>query len=149
MESIKSEHLKEIAQIKEQNEKHLNDIKTRYDQEKNCFKTQLSRVHAETVKETHKSNGGDYLNEIRELNNHLNEFKKQSQSEIATIKNQRDEYAKKLAVSQKNSSAMQNSQTIQAQTIKTLKEKLDKTQEQFHLHVECYGYIQKYISQMS
>ena len=140
---MQKEHGSEVESIKLQSENALNDIKYIYEQEKLAIENRLDKSkHNLKALELQTQDSGErpnlnlqeiqnnYLEEIQELNIHLDAFKKQSYDEIKSVKKQRDDALKRVSTMEiqlnKMKSHMRNNQNIHDQSSKTLKSKLEK-----------------------
>lgn len=105
LERLKLEHEKEIAAVKQKCEQSLNDIKYIHDQERMRAENKLEKIReelklAQSYKEVNNSANfreiqSNCLEEIQELNAHLDIFKKQSYEQMAQLKSERDDAIKK------------------------------------------------------
>lgn len=111
LENIKADYNKEKDKLKEQYEKSLSEIKNLHEMEKKGFDERYSKIchelnmaHSQKEESVAKSVNeiqSNYIEEIQELNAHLDAFKKQSYEELAGLKKERDEALKKIEALEK------------------------------------------------
>ena len=140
IEKLKAEHALEIQGMKQQTEIGIKEIDHIHQQEKKGLEDNIANLknEIEQLKKEKFENStvippNNCLEEIRELNSHLDAFKKQAQEEINLIKKQRDEALKSVDSLQSELTGlkhtMRNTQTIQEQSAKNYKQKLEKAKE--------------------
>jgi hypothetical protein len=139
IEKLKSEHQKEIEHTKSTSEASLKDIKYIHQQEKLVLqerneKQQTIIKSLQLQKESSNNSNisemqANYVKEIKELNVHLNDYKKQHEEEVLAIKKQRDDALRKVEALEHNlltaKGVMKASQNDKAHT----KAKSDKHKE--------------------
>ncbi len=145
MEKMRTEHAAELGRVKEQSEAAINDIKYIYEQEKHGLEERLAKEHSEVLELQKLRDQGmlgtgtqSCLDEIRELNAHLEAFKRQSQEELSALRKQRDEATRRAdSVEEELNSLrhnMRNTQLIHDQSAKNFKQKLVQAQELIESH---------------
>ncbi len=161
VERMKLEHAVELERVKQQSEAAVKDIKYIYEQEKHGLEERLSKSHNEVLELQKQKDQGlmgstgtqNCINEIRELNAHLDAFKKQSQEEIATLKRQRDEAIKRADSMEEELSSlrhtMRNTQMIHEQSAKNFRQKLEKAQQLIESNENAQTELQKVRKQVA
>ncbi len=144
LEKLKAEHAKEIERTKQQEENTLKDIKYIYGQEKAALEARLEKAHNELKVARSTKEGNDnaanlqemqakYLEEIEELNSHLSSFKQQSQEEVETLKQERDEAVERAMELEKElaraSGSIRTMQSLHNKSSVELSQKLEKAKE--------------------
>jgi len=150
-EKLKVEHATELSQIKSQSENTLKDIKEIFEAEKASLTEQLAKAHNEilVMQKNQNSLGGtqNCLEEIRELNAHLDAFKKQSQEEILGLKKQKEDLQKRAETAEEELNSlkhtMRNTQMIYDQSAKNFKQKLEKAQQLIETNENAQTELQK------
>lgn len=137
IEKVKADSTREMERIKQQNAVALNDIKCIYEQEKRGIEEKLQKAHSDIINMKKQSTDFTHqescVDEIRELNSHLDSFKKQSQEEISELKLQKEDVLKKLATAEEELNAMKhtlrNTQNIHEQSAKNYKQKMEQAKQ--------------------
>jgi len=151
IEKLKSDHNVELEQVMIKSKEALNEIKKVYEEEKQLFEERLAKAQTEILnlqnQPRQQTGSKDCLEEIRELNAHLDTFKKQSQEEVTGLKKQREEYKKKAEALEEELVAlkhtMRNAQLIHEQSTKNFKQKLEKAQQAMEANENSYEELQK------
>jgi DNA repair exonuclease SbcCD ATPase subunit len=151
IEKLRFVHNTELEQLKSKSEETLSEIKKVHDEEKQLLEERIAKLQTELLnlqsQPRQRTGSKDCLEEIRELNVHLDTFKKQSKEEMIVLKKQREEYKKKAEALEEELVAlkhtMRNAQLIHEQSTKNFKQKLEKAQQAMEANENSYEELQK------
>ena len=155
IEKIKAEHMKEMEDMKKKSEASLEDIKYLYQQEKMSLERRIEKMETEMkMREAQKENDNtqqqlcelqaNYVNEIQELNLHLDSFKKQSHDEVASLINEREEKQRKVERLEDELNIITEAYTeLEAEQQKMITENTQKLKEYQYEINEMQTYIQQ------
>jgi len=135
-EREKEEHRKDLQKIKETYDKSIQELKLTFENERRVMETKMEKMQEYMSKDGNKKETmttdlqSKYHKEIQQLKDIINQMKTDHAKETEGLKAQCDqanEKAEKVdAQSKKLKTALKNSQALQEQNSKQLKEKLDK-----------------------
>jgi len=132
-EREKEEHRKELQKAKETYDKSIQELKITFENERRIMETKMEKMHEYMSKDGNKKETmttdlqSKYHKEIQQLKDTINQMKIEHLKEVEGLKAQCDqanEKAEKIdAQSKKLKTALKNSQALQEQNSKQLKEK--------------------------
>jgi DNA repair exonuclease SbcCD ATPase subunit len=138
MDSQKIELSKEAEKLKAMSENAVQDVKYIYEQEKIILNERVEKLQAQVKSlETHKEmisqvsaneTQSNYIKEVKELNTHLEQYKREHEDEILSLKTQRDDALKKVEALEQNLLSAKNI-VRSDKAAGNLKVKLDKVKE--------------------
>ncbi len=157
IEKLQAEHAKEVERLQQQSERALSDIKYLHEQERLVLETRLDKLsnelrlaqsNPEPSASAHLQEiQNNYLDEIKELNAHLDAFKKQSQEEMTSLKRNAQDATKRAETAEREMEKLKglvrNTQMLHEHSSHELKHKLEKAKRLIETNEEVQGELKR------